>query len=224
VDYEALGWCLSIFCWLFFTGIGIPPCPEEAGILYAASVTATCPSVRWWLAWPSASLGVLCADGVLYGVGRLWGPRLFEYRWVQRLLKPERRERFEKEFTRHGVKLLVTARFLPPLRTGVFLLAGALRFSFLHFLIADGVYAVFGVALFYFTGAGLVEMIRRTGHWVWYSLAAIAGLYLLYRYYRYLRTREIRGAAAPPMSILEVPAPEEPVKKIEERDSLDSRR
>jgi hypothetical protein len=36
VTLETLGWYASISLWLYFTGIGIPPCPEEAGILYAA--------------------------------------------------------------------------------------------------------------------------------------------------------------------------------------------
>ena len=48
--------------------------------------------VRWPMAWLMAGLGIIGADLVLYGVGRRWGVRLFEYRWVQRLVKPERRE------------------------------------------------------------------------------------------------------------------------------------
>ena len=55
---EALDWYVSIYLWLLFTGIGIPPVPEEAGILYAASVTALNAEVRGgWLAGrqPAAS-------------------------------------------------------------------------------------------------------------------------------------------------------------------------
>ena len=70
---NALSWYASIFGWLFFTGIGIPPCPEEAGILYAASVHALHPEVWWLLAWGVCGLGIVCADCVLYGVGRRWG-------------------------------------------------------------------------------------------------------------------------------------------------------
>jgi membrane protein DedA with SNARE-associated domain len=211
VDYVALGWYLSIFAWLYFTGIGIPPCPEEAGILYAASVTASTPEVRWWLAWPAAGLGIICADTTLYGLGRWWGPRLFEYRWVRRIVKPDRRRRIEDRFKKHGLKLLLTARLLPPLRTGVFLLAGALRYSFATFLLADAIYAVVGVGLFFFLGTGLVELLHRLGHWGWYLAAGAVVLYLLYRYYRYLQAREAKGDA-PPVSVLEVVVPEEPTK------------
>jgi membrane protein DedA with SNARE-associated domain len=203
-DLAGWYWYASIFGWLFFTGIGLPPCPEEAGIIYAAGVTAVQPDVRWWLAWPATIAGIVCADCVLYGLGRAFGRRLFDYGWVKRIVKPERRQRFEERFHEHGIKILLTARLLPPLRTGVFILAGSLHFPFWRFLIADGLYAVFGVGLFFFGSTGVIALLHRIGHWVVYPVAAVVGLYLLYRYYRRLKTRELQGPAAPPVSVLDV--------------------
>src|SRR5207248_1170366 len=204
---EALGWYGSIFLWLFLTGIGIPPCPEEAGILYAASAHTLHPEVVGWpLAWLATGLGIVCADVVLYWVGWRWGPRLFEYRWVQRVLSAERRQRIQHRFEQHGIKLLLLARFLPPLRTGVFLISGATRYSFPKFLFADAIYAVFGVGLFFFGGTWLVELIKRVGHVAAYVLAVPLVGYGLYRYYRYLRARELKQAPQPPVSVLEGPA------------------
>jgi membrane protein DedA with SNARE-associated domain len=204
---DELLWYLSIFAWLFFTGIGLPPVPEEAGILYAAGLHALHPEVRWPLAWLAAGSGIVYADLVLYGVGRRWGPRLFEYRWVQRFLKKERRQRLEVRFHRHGIKMLILARFLPPLRTGVFLIAGATRYSLAKFLIADLVYAVFGVGLFFLAGSWVVEQLDRVrhlaGHWAVYAVAVPAAGYGLYRYYRYLRARELAASPQPPVSVLE---------------------
>jgi membrane protein DedA with SNARE-associated domain len=202
---QALGWYVSIFAGLFFTGIGLPPLPEEMGILYACSVAAVEPDVRWWLAWPAASLGVMGADMVLYGVGRAFGPRLFEYRWVRHLVKPERRQRFERRFARHGIKILLTARLLPPLRTGVFILAGALRFSFVRFVLADLIYAVVGVGLFFLIGTTLVHLLHLIGHWGWYIGGALVALVALWHYYSHLRRREISHDAEPPISLLELP-------------------
>jgi membrane protein DedA with SNARE-associated domain len=206
MSLEALWWYASIFLWLFFTGIGIPPCPEEAGILYAAGLTALHPEVHWWGAWPAAGLGIVCADMVLYWIGRLWGPRLFQHRWVKRLIHPERRQRIEDKFSQHGIKLLLMARLLPPLRTGVFVTAGAIRYPFLRFIAADAAYAVVGVGVLFFGGAGLIEMLRHAGHWAVYALAAAIGCYGLYRYYRYLKDREVRQGERPPASVLELPA------------------
>jgi membrane protein DedA with SNARE-associated domain len=204
VTSEALYWYGSIFLWLFVTGIGIPPVPEEAGILYAAGVHALHPEVKWWLAWPACGLGILAADCVLYGVGRRVGPRLFEYQWVQKVLSTQRRQRIEKRFHEHGMKLLLLARFLPPLRTGVFLISGASRYPFAKFLLADLVYCVVGVGVLFFGGTWLLDLLKRVGYTaVWFVAVPLIG-YGLYRYYRYLKTKE--EGAAPPVSVLQSPA------------------
>lgn len=204
---DSLYWYASIFAWLFFTGIGLPPVPEEAGILYAAGLQKIYPEVWWPFAWLACGLGIVCADLALYGIGRWWGPTLFEYRWVQKFLKKERRQRLENRFHQHGIKLLILARFLPPLRTGVFLIAGASRYSLVKFLIADLIYVVFGVGLFFFFGTWVIEAIDQVrqwaGHWAMYLLAVPLIGYGLYRYYRYLKRRELAGE---PATIIEAAA------------------
>jgi membrane protein DedA with SNARE-associated domain len=195
----ALYWYLSIFGWLFLTGIGLPPVPEEAGILYAASVASLHPETWWPFAWIACGLGIICADAVLYGIGRLWGVKLFEYRWVQKVINTQRRERIETGFKEHGMKLLLAARFLPPLRTGVFLIAGATRYSFLKFFIADLIYAVVGVGLLFCFGAGLVHLVKSFESTAVVVGAALLIVFALYWYYRVLRRRESAGA---PQSVL----------------------
>src|SRR5262249_22790297 len=77
-----------------------------------------------------------------------------------------------------------------------------LRYSFARFLIADGIYAVCGVPLFFFAGAGIVHVLRQLGgHWLVYIAAAAVGAYLLIRYYRTLRERELRTRAPGPCSL-----------------------
>ncbi|HEY1189066.1 MAG TPA: DedA family protein [Gemmata sp.] len=202
---DALYWYASIFIWLFLTGIGLPPAPEEAGILYAASVNALHSEVWWPLAWAACGLGIIAADCVLYGLGLRWGRKLFEYRWVQKVLSTEKRQRLEGRFAEHGMKLLLLARFLPPLRTGVFLIAGATRYSFVKFLIADVIYAVVGVGVLFFFGSGLLALVHRYESTALF-IAALGVLgYGLYLYYRLLRRRELRNGPQAPVSILQGP-------------------
>lgn len=194
MSFEAVSWCASIFFWALFSGVGVPPVPEEAGILYAASVAALHPEVTWWIAWAAVGTGIVAADLVLYGAGRLWGQKLLEHRWVNRLLKPDRRESIETSFHRHGMKFLLMARLLPPLRTGVFLIAGTIRYSLVRFLIADGVYAIVGVGLVFFGGTALLGVLHRAGNWLLMGLAAVGVVVGLYFYYRYLRRLEVRAS------------------------------
>jgi membrane protein DedA with SNARE-associated domain len=205
VSVEAAYWYAVIYFGLLFTGIGIPPVPEEAMIIAAAGITATQPEVRWYLAWPATIAGIVSADAVLYWVGRLAGWHLFEYRWVNKLMKPERRARIERRFDRHGIKILLTARLLPPLRTGVFLIAGAIKYPFTRFLIADAVYAVFGVGVVFFGSAWVVALLHHLNSWAVYVVAGLVVAYLLHRYYGKLREQELKDGAAPPVSVLELP-------------------
>jgi len=208
--FEQLGWYVSIFLGLFFTGIGIPPVPEEFMIASAAAITAANDQVHWWLAWPAVILGILCADTTLYWIGRRWGRRLFKFRWVKKLIKEERRQRLEVHFAEHGMKILLTARLLPPLRTGVFMVAGAVRYPYPKFLAADAIYAVVGVGLFFFGSQWLISLLMWAGHWAVYAAGGGIAVFLLYRYYRHLRARELRGTAEPPASVLEMPPPPVP--------------
>jgi membrane protein DedA with SNARE-associated domain len=175
-------------------------------ILSSAGVAAA-KDLDWWWAWPATFLGVVCADATLYWVGRAWGPKLFEYRWVKHLIKADRRQRIEKRFDNHGIKILLTARLLPPLRTGVFLIAGAIRYPFSRFVLADLGYAIVGVGVFFFGSQSLIALLKQAGHAAVYIAAAVIAAFLLYRYYKHLRTRELRGSAQPPESIVETPAP-----------------
>jgi membrane protein DedA with SNARE-associated domain len=181
---------LVIIGGLFFTGIGIPPLPEELAII-GAGIAASHQEVWWFLAWPSCIVGVVAADLVLYWAGRWWGTSLFRYRWVQRALPEHRRLKIEEGFRQNGVKILLSARLLPGLRTGVFLTAGAMRYPFLRFLIADGVYAIPGTGFIFFGAYFLAEafilvvnQLHKVQYWLLGFALLAAGGYALYRYFR----------------------------------------
>jgi len=205
VSFEEARWYIGIFFGVFFPGIGLPPLPEELAVFSAASCLGYNPELWTSIVWLETVAAVLCADAVLYWFGRLCGPQLFERPWVQKILKPERLARLRGGFGQHGVKILLTARLLPPIRAGAFVLAGAVKYSFLRFLIADGIYAVFGISIIFFVGAGAVALLRQVGVW---AVAVVTGLvvaYFLFRYYR--ETRKPAPAdevASPGVSIMEL--------------------
>jgi len=110
------------------------------------------PPVRliWWIMLPLLILGVVISDGLLYGMGRFWGPRLLNAPWMKRLIPSERQRRIEDNFHRYGVLVLLFARFLPTIRSPIFITAGIMRLPFERFLLADGLYAIPGVSLLFF--------------------------------------------------------------------------
>jgi membrane protein DedA with SNARE-associated domain len=106
--------------------------------------------VRWWLLLPVCILGVVVSDGLLYGLGRFFGPKLLERRLIQRVIPPDKRERIERNFHQYGIKILLIARLLPGIRAGIFIIAGVMRLPYKSFLLADGLYAIPGVSLLFF--------------------------------------------------------------------------
>jgi hypothetical protein len=109
----------------------------------------------------------------------------------------------EEKLHAHGMKLLVLSRFLPPLRTGVFLITGASRYPFVKFLAADLFYCVVGVGVFFFGGTGLLALVKQIGYQAAWFVAVPLLIYAVYRYYRYLKRRD--QVPTPPVSILQSP-------------------
>jgi membrane protein DedA with SNARE-associated domain len=143
--------CIITFTCLIAAGIGFP-IPEELPIVGAGiwvGHNAEVGPLRW-LILPVCIAGVVISDGLLYGIGRFFGQRVLEWRAVKRLLPPEKRERIESNFHKHGVLTLLFARFLPAIRSPIFITAGIMRLPFPKFVIADGIYAIPGVSLLFF--------------------------------------------------------------------------
>lgn len=144
----------GLFTVLILCGLGLPM-PEDIVLITAGLLTAE--SGGSWLA---ASLlmyaGVIGGDSIAFAVGRHFGMRLLERRWIQRMLSPQKREKIEKLFEKYGSAVFFVARFLPGLRAPIFCTAGAMKARYIRFLMFDGAAALVSVPAFVFLG-----------HWLW---------------------------------------------------------
>ena len=90
-DFAKYGY-VGIFCAIIATGFGLPM-PEELPVLFSGVLVGHADTLtpgmtelppdrlRWWIMLPVVILAVVVGDGLLYGVGRLWGPRLLGNAW-----------------------------------------------------------------------------------------------------------------------------------------------
>ncbi|MGE3803334.1 MAG: DedA family protein, partial [Gemmataceae bacterium] len=160
MDSSALYVYLVIFLLIIATGLGFPM-PEElpivaAGVMVGHASESPDPDLpllgdaaagtglRWWIMLPVCIVAVVIGDSFLYGMGRYFGPRLLEKKWVQKVLTPEKRKNIEDNFQKYGVMVLLFARFLPTIRSPIFIMAGVTRLPYSHFVFADGIYAIPG--------------------------------------------------------------------------------
>src|SRR6516162_5829974 len=103
LDLQIVGPMLAAFTALVAAGIGIPV-PEEVPTTGAGIWVGSNPELgpARWLILPVCFVGVLISDVLLYSIGRLWGTRLLQLRWLAGWLPPETRERTERNFQAYG--------------------------------------------------------------------------------------------------------------------------
>ncbi len=138
--------------WIFITGIGLPPIPEEAAVAGLGAWIHHKPDALLVFSWLFCLGAVLGTDLFLYSIGRLGGPRLMSKAWVQKMLKPERVATFSHKFQEKGVWFMVTARLIPGWRSAVFITAGVIKYPVERFLLADALSSIPLVSFFFFAG------------------------------------------------------------------------
>lgn len=189
------------------------PVPEEIPVIAAGVVCGNSDTtyaddranperVLWWWMLPVVIFGAVLGDIVLYTLGRLWGPKLLDRHWVKRrVVTPEKRASIEKNFAKHGIKVLLGVRLLPGVRGPVFFIAGMVRLPLWQFILADAIYAIPIVNLmfwtaYWFTDQIMVlvkEMDKYKTLVASHLLAGLAGALI----YKYLLSRHVPTGETP---------------------------
>jgi membrane protein DedA with SNARE-associated domain len=142
---------LAVFVVLMICGFGVP-IPEDI-TLVAGGVIAGLGYANVHVMCAVGLFGVLAGDSLMFIVGRVFGTRALRLRWVAYLLTPRRYARVQAKFSRHGTRLMFVARFLPGLRSPIYLTAGMTRrVSFFKFLLLDGLAALISVPIWVYLG------------------------------------------------------------------------
>jgi membrane protein DedA with SNARE-associated domain len=156
---------LAVFSVLLACGFGLPV-PEDVtlvagGIISGLGYTHVATMTLVGLA------GVLIGDGLVFFLGRIYGHKVFEFRWISRFMTPARLKSVESKLARHGRWVVFTARFMPGLRTPIFLTTGATRqVSMSQFFMLDGLAALISVPLWIYLGYAGAERREWLTHWI----------------------------------------------------------
>jgi membrane protein DedA with SNARE-associated domain len=183
---------VAVFIALMICGAGLP-LPEDI-TLVAGGVIAGLGYANVHAMFALAMFGVLLGDAAIFMLGHHYGARILQWRFVARVLTPERYAKVQEKFDRYGNRMLFFARFLPGMRTTVYLTAGTThRVSFLRFLLIDTLAALISVPFWVYLGffgadnhEWLVKWIQRgqTSLWV---LVGILTLVVLVSWWRHRR-------------------------------------
>ncbi|AXI76379.1 DedA family protein [Peterkaempfera bronchialis] len=167
------------------------PAPGET-ILIAAAVYAGAGQLNIFAVGAVAVAAAVVGDNIGYLVGRSGG-RAFVHRWGRYvLLTPERFERAEQFFVRHGAKVVTIARFVEGLRQANGIIAGTAGMHWRRFLFFNTLGAVLWVGLWaglgYAAGThigAIYQQVHRYQRWLLIGLgvlvAALIARHLLHR-------------------------------------------
>ena len=172
---------VAVFIALMICGAGLP-LPEDI-TLVAGGVIAGLGYANVHAMVALTMFGVLLGDSAIFLLGHHYGARILKWRFVARVLTPSRYAKVQEKFDQYGNRMLFFARFLPGMRTTVYLTAGTThRVSFLRFLLIDTLAALisvpFWVYLGYF-GADNHEWLVKWMHRGQSSLWVLIGLLVL---------------------------------------------
>lgn len=142
---------LAVFGILILCGFGLP-IPEDITLVSGGVISGLD------LANPHTMCivglaGVLLGDSTMFLAGRIFGYRIQRIRTFRRILSPRRFSQIQRKFKKYGLSLLFVARFLPGLRSPIFLVAGmSRRISYHTFILMDGFAALISVPIWVYLG------------------------------------------------------------------------
>jgi len=187
--YSSSGY-FAVFGVLLLCGFGFPV-PEDISII-AGGVISGLGYTNVHVMLLVSFAGVIVGDMIVYNMGRFFGEKIFNHSIGRKLLEQGWYDKILKSFNRNGKMVLFAARFMPGLRTPIFLTAGITKFvGFPTFIIIDGFAALISVPLWnylgYYSASNrdlLLSWIKNTKIAIFIILFALVIFYLLMKVFR----------------------------------------
>ncbi len=141
----------AVFGILILCGFGLP-IPEDISLV-SGGIISGLGFTNVHIMFGISMAGVLIGDFTMYNLGRKFGPRFLNLRLVKRTLTPERYEKIKCNLDKNGKWFLFAARFMPGLRSPIFVTAGITRFvTPLEFILIDCSAALISVPAWVYLG------------------------------------------------------------------------
>ncbi len=164
---------IAVFFVLLISGFGIPipeditliaggfisslSCPVEAPFFQALQ---QCHQVH--IMFGVGMAGVLVGDSVMFIIGRIFAEKVFNIKLFSRIVTPQRYEWAQKMFEKYGSFFVFFARFMPGLRSPIFVFIGISRkVSYLKFILIDGLAALISVPVWVYLGFWVERQLKN---------------------------------------------------------------
>jgi membrane protein DedA with SNARE-associated domain len=178
-SWQAYGAILGM---LFVCGLGLP-IPEDITLI-AAGILASAGTISLTGAIIAGLIGVLIGDAFMYFLGYKFGHKVFALPMFRKVFTPKRIRQAEEKILSNSKFICFIARFLPGLRSPIFLSVGVMKVPFWQFLALDGLAALisvpFWVILAWYIGQNLddaLEIAKKFQTYILIGVALVIGIY-----------------------------------------------
>lgn len=169
---------------LIACGFGFPM-PEDV-VLISGGILASHAVTNFWGVVVVCMAGVLVGDGIVFSMGRYFGPQIKKKGIFKKIFTEKVDQRAESIIRKYGDKVVFMARFMPGLRTPIFLTCGIYQVKPWKFLLLDGTAALISVPVWiyvgYVFGQNLEELeakIRHVQFGLYAGLAALIAVFIV---------------------------------------------
>lgn len=187
-----------IFSFLLACGFGLP-LPEDI-FLFVAGLLAYYQVVDIWIMIAVCYFGVMIGDSSVFTIGAVYGKRVRDTKFVQRILPPKRMKAVRNRLHKQGNKVIFAARFMPGLRTPIFFSAGTLHLPFRTFFFFDGLAALLSVPAIIYTVYHfgdhvdrVIKVIKKVQFGVTGTILVIIAIVVVKTWWSHKKEAEITG-------------------------------
>lgn len=177
---------LTVLGVLLISGLGVP-IPEDITLI-SAGILAGLGRISLTGALIAGFIGVMIGDTFLYYLGRYYGVRVFELPVFRRVFNRERIEKAEEIIKKNQRFICFVARFLPGVRSPVFLTCGIMGVSPWVFFGLDGFAALISVPVWvvggWYFAKNIDEALAFAGdmHKIIIGILVMAAIYIVFKW------------------------------------------
>jgi membrane protein DedA with SNARE-associated domain len=188
---------------LIACGFGLPM-PEDV-VLITGGILASHGVTQLWLVNIICLAGVVMGDGIIFFIGRTFGQQVKSKGVFRKIFTESRDESVRKVFHKYGDKVIFMARFMPGLRTPIFLTSGIYQVRPIKFFALDGVAALISVPLWiwigFLFGKNLEELEIKIRQFKFGIYGVLGAIVLAYAAYALVKRRAYKNLSAPPEAL-----------------------
>lgn len=137
---------------LFLAGLNVP-ISEDLLLLTGGALVSRCIPDQYVSLYLWMFFGCWISGWEAYWIGRIFGPKLYQIAWFNRVINPERIATLHRYYERFGILVFILGRFIPGgVRNALFITSGMGKMPFLRFTLRDFVATLISTNTLFYLG------------------------------------------------------------------------